>query len=64
MFGYIKARSAARQAKRAYEMAVLESLMAENRRRIEELERFRKCPWCAGIEAPEQREVCTEQFLA
>lgn len=55
---------AARRTRRAYELAWLEMLMAENQARRDELKALERCPMCEAMESPEQREVCADQFRA
>ena len=47
MIGYLRARSAARRARRQYELARLQSLMVENQRRLDKITRERNAP-CEG----------------
>lgn len=58
MMKAIKARRAARVARAQLRMATLELLMAQNRRRLAELDALRECRWCKGFEPPEQRAEC------
>lgn len=58
MFSYWKARRAAKAARRQYELALLEGLMADNQRRLDELAELRECRWCAAMERQQPQGAC------
>jgi hypothetical protein len=61
MIGYFRSRRALKRARAAYELARLQSLIDENRRRLSELEQIKECRYCKALEDPKQRKVCERQ---